>query len=243
MPAPYSLWLFGSIDLRGSHGAVTELLVQSKAMALLAYLSVPSMGRFVRRDTLVGLLWPELDQVRARKALRQTILAVRSAIGGDGLVGRGDEELTLAAEAVWCDVSAFTASAEAGRLSEALHLYRGELMPGFHLAECAEFDRWLEQQRADARERAAGAAWALARGLEEEDKLTDAAGMARRAVRFSWSDERALRRALGMLERLGDRAGAARLYEDFRTRLAADLDVAPSAETVQLIERIRGVAS
>ncbi len=240
MRAPYSLSLFGSIDLRGPRGAVGELLVQSKAIALLAYLAVPTMGRFVRRDTLVGLLWPELDQGRARKALRQTILAVRGSLGADALPGRGDEELTLAAGVVWCDAAAFTTAADAGRLSEALDLYRGELMPGFHIADCAEFDRWLEQERADARERAAGAAWALARGLEEERKLTDAAGMARRSVRFSWSDERALRRALGMLERLGDRAGAARLYEDFRARLAADLDVAPSAETVQLIERIRG---
>jgi serine/threonine-protein kinase len=241
--APYSLSLFGSIDLRGPHGAVADLLVQSKAVAMLAYLSVPTMGRFVRRDTLVGLLWPELDQARARKALRQTILAVRSGIGGDALVGRGDEELTLSADIVRCDAAAFASAADAGRLAEALDLYRGELMPGFHLPECAEFDRWLELERAEARERAAGAAWALARGLEEAQKLTDAAGMARRAVRFSWSDERVLRRALGMLERLGDRAGAARLYEDFRARLAADLDIAPSMETMQLIARIRGMAS
>lgn len=241
--APYSLSLFGSIDLRGPRGAVEELLVQSKAIALLAYLGIPTTGRFVRRDTLVGLLWPELDQARARKALRQTVLAVRGGIGGDAVRGRGDEEIALAADIVWCDAAAFTSAADAGRLSEALDLYRGELMPGFHLAACAEFDQWLEQERAGARERAAGAAWALARGLEEAHKLTDAAGMVRRAVRFSWSDERALRRALGMLERLGDRAGAVRLYEDFRTRLAADLDVAPSTETVQMIARIRGVAS
>jgi DNA-binding SARP family transcriptional activator len=76
--------------------------------------------------------------------------------------------------------------------------------------------------------------------LEADQKLSDAGTMARRSIRFSWSNERALRRALGMLERLGDRAGAARLYEDFRARLAADLDLAPSAETEQLMMRIRG---
>ena len=218
---------------------MTELLVQSKAVALLACLGVPSLGRFVRRDTLVGLLWPELDQSRARKALRQTILAVRGALSADALVGRGDEEVALAEGVLWCDAAAFTIAADSGMLAEALDLYRGELMPGFHLTECAEFDRWLEQERVDARDRAAGAAWALAQTLEDDRKLTDAAGMARRAVKFSWSDERALRRALGMLERLGDRAGAARLYEDFRSRLAADLDIAPSAETEHLMARIR----
>jgi serine/threonine-protein kinase len=80
----------------------------------------------------------------------------------------------------------------------------------------------------------------LAQALENDRKLSAAAGMARRAVRFSWSDERALRRALQMLARLGDRAGAVHLYEDFRTRLAADFDVTPSLETEQLIAGIRG---
>lgn len=237
--APFSLSLFGGIELRGPTGAATELLVQSKAVALLAYLSVPSIGRFVRRDTLVGLLWPELDQARARKALRQAILAVRGVLGADAAIGRGDEELALSGDVVWCDAAAFTAAADSGMLAEALNLYRGDLMPGFHLPECIEFDRWLEQERSDARDRAAGAAWALAQGLEGDHKFSDAAGMARRAARFSWFDERALRRALGMLERLGDRAGAARLYEEFRARLAADLEIAPSLETEQLIARIR----
>ena len=68
--APYDLRLLGSIDLRGPDIAVGDLVVQSKVVAMLAYLSLPVMGRFVRRDTLVGLLWPELDQTRARVALQ-----------------------------------------------------------------------------------------------------------------------------------------------------------------------------
>jgi serine/threonine-protein kinase len=216
------------------------VLLQSKAIALLAYLAVPSAGRFVRRDALVGLLWPELDQARARKALRQTTLAIRNAIGAESLQSRGDEDLALNADLVQCDATEFTRAADSGLLARALDLYRGELMPGFHLTDCSEFDRWLEGERADARDRAAGAAWALAQRLESSQKLSEAGMMARRAMKFSWSDERALRRALGMLERLGDRAGAARLFEDFRARLATDLEVAPSAETEALIARIRG---
>jgi DNA-binding SARP family transcriptional activator len=122
---------------------------------------------------------------------------------------------------------------------QALQLYRGELMPGFHLAGCAEFDRWLEDERHALAERAAGAAWALAQRYESENQLSDAAGMARNAMRFSWSDERALRRALMMLDRLGDRAAAARLFDEFARRLRADLDVEPSSDTMQLIARIR----
>ena len=76
---------------------------------------------------------------------------------------------------------------------------------------------------ADARMRRA--VWrALAKRFETTDQYSDAVGMARRAVRFSWTDERALRRALLMLERLGDRAGAVHLYEEFARRLKAELE-------------------
>lgn len=239
--APHQLSLFAGIDLRGPTTQASEVLVQSKVVALLAYLCVPSVGRFVRRDTLVGLLWPELDQTRARKALRQAIHAIRTGLGADALPGRGDEEVAIAPEHVWCDVAAFTQAADTGFLMQALQLYRGDLMPGFHLAQCAEFDQWLEAERTAARERAAAAAWALAQRFESQNQLSDAAGMARRSIRFSWTDERALRRALTMLERLGDRAGAARLYEDFSKRLRDELGIEPSEETRRLIARIRGL--
>jgi DNA-binding SARP family transcriptional activator len=234
-----SLVLFGRIDLHAPDEAASRLLVQSKTIGLLALLSVPTLDRFIRRDRLIGILWPELDQDRARNALRKVLHGVRAALGAEAVPSRGDDEIALASTAVSCDVAAFTRCADLGFLMQALQLYTGELMPGFHLDGCAEFDRWLEDERMAARERAAGAAWALAQRLETANQHSDAAGMARRAIRFSWSDERALRRALSMLERLGDRAGAIHLYEEFTRRLRADLELEPSLETVQLAERIR----
>ena len=237
---PYTLTLLGGLDLKGPSGSENALLVQSKVVGMLAYLSLPSIGRFVRRDLLAALFWPELDQERARKAVRQSIHAARATLGAEALPGRGDEEVALSAAHVRCDATAFTEAANSGMLLEALRLYGGELLPGFHVPDCAEFDRWLEDERAAARERAAAATWALAQRLESDNQLSNAAAMARRSVRLMWTDERALRRALAMLERLGDRAGAARLYDEFATRLMAELDVHPSDETARLMARIRG---
>jgi DNA-binding SARP family transcriptional activator len=239
MPQPYSLSLLGGNDLKREGIPANDLLVQSKVVALLAILAVPSVGRFVRRDTIVGMLWPELDQARARTALRKAVHSIRGTIGAEVLINRGDEELALSATHVESDVSAFMVATDGGFLLQALQLYKGDLMPGFHVDGCAEFERWLEDERAAIRERASAAAWALAQRFESEKQLTDAAGMARRAAKFSWSDERALRRALMMLDRVGDHSGAARLYEEFERRLKADLDMAPSPETVALIEDIR----
>src|SRR4051812_12743262 len=96
--AAYTLTLLGNIDLHGPTPDVGDVLVNAKVVATLAYLAIPSVGRFVRRDSLVGLLWPELDQARARKALRQVVWTVRGALGDDVLLGRGDEELALSAD-------------------------------------------------------------------------------------------------------------------------------------------------
>lgn len=239
---PFSLTLFDSIDLRDVEGrSVERLLTNAKAVGLLAYLSVPSVGRFVRRDRLVGMLWPELDQQRARTALRKTVFAIRTALGPESVLSRGEEEVGLSNKVLRCDAADFIRAADDGFLVAALQLYRGELMPGFHLAECLEYDQWLERERTDARERAAAAAWALAKRLESDQQLSDAVGMARRSVRIAWSDERALRRALLMLDRLGDRAGALRLYEEFARRLRTELDAEPSPETVEVVARIRSL--
>jgi DNA-binding SARP family transcriptional activator len=238
----FALILFGGISLRGPGREVDRVLVNGKAVGLLAYLALPTMGRFVRRDTLAGLLWPELDQSRARTALRKTVHTVRKAMTPEALLSRGDEDVALSGTQVWCDASAFSTAADSGFLLRALELYRGELMPGFHLTDSWDFDRWLEEERSAARERASAVSWALAQRLETDEQFSDAAGMARHSVRFSWSDERALRRAVAMLDRLGDRASALRLFEEFSCRLRSELDIEPSRETLELASRVRSGA-
>src|SRR5512135_2519228 len=54
-----------------------------KALALLAYLAVT--GTVHRRDELATFLWPELNQTRARAALRRTLSSLNIALDGDWL--------------------------------------------------------------------------------------------------------------------------------------------------------------
>ncbi len=238
--AKTSLRLFGHIECVTPDGlSANGLLSQPKIVAVLALLAVPSIGRFVRRDTIVGLLWPELDQAHARAALRKAVHATRAALGSEAILARGDEDIALSEHAIWCDASAFIVATDSVALSQALELYRGDLMPGFHLSGAPEFDQWLSGERLAARERAAAASWALAQTLEGTQDFTNAGRYARRAVRLADNDERALRRALVMLVRLGDQAGAVRLFEEFARQLQADLDMKPSAETLRLVGALR----
>ena len=234
------LYLLGGIELRGVKPEEADrLLAQPKLTALLAFLALAPDYRPQRRDRIVGLFWPELDQSHARTALRKAVHALRSTLGADALRSRGDEEIALAVPPVWCDAGELATAADEGRMMRAIELYRGELMPGFHLVGCAEFERWLDDQRNLARERAGAAAWGLARSLEDDSRLTDAGMWARKAARYSWDDERILRRTLTMLSRIGDHAGALRLYDEFAERMREELNAEPSPETTALAESLR----
>jgi len=239
--AGLTLELLGGVELRGIEADAAErVLVQPKLIALLAYLSLAGAARrYQRRDHLVALLWPELDQTHARTALRKAVHFIRGAIGTDMVLSRGDEEVGLAEGAVTCDAVEFVTDVDEGRLARAMERYRGDLMPGFHLSGCADFERWLDDRRTDLRERASATALALAQMFERDARITIATKWARRAVRFSWDDERVLRRALSLMDRAGDRAGALRLYDEFAQRLRAEFDADPAPETTALISQMR----
>lgn len=214
-------------------------MTQSKVVALLACLELAPPGAFTRRDRIVGMLWPELDQAHARAALRKAVHLARSVLGEDTIENRGDEELALKADSLWSDVSAMRVAIERGQLALAVDLYRGDLMPGFHLPECHDFDAWLEGERSALLEEAVAACWALAKHLEAGSNLTDASRLAKKAARLDRTNERALRRSLQMLDRVGDRAGALNLYEEFVKRLRKELDADPSVETRRMGDALR----
>ncbi len=230
----------GALELTSAeNSAVGSVLAQPRRAALLCYLALASPRGFHRRDTLFALFWPEYDAEQARHALRQSVYFLRRALGPKTIVSRGDEELALAPEQVSCDVWAFEAAVDQGRPADALALYRGELLAGFHISGAPDFERWLDQERSRLRQRAGEAGWALAAEREREGDAAGAVEAARRAVAFSPTDETALRRLILLLERVGDRAAAVRAYEAFAWKLEGEYELEPSAETQALVARIR----
>ena len=240
-PTPPSLLLLGGVSLAGVAADVPDrLLTQSKAVALLAYLLLSPRGAFQRRDRIVGLLWPEQDQHHARSQLRKTVHVIRSTLGEQVFVVRGDEDLAINHECLTSDAVALREAMERGRLAKAVELYeKGDLMPGFYLAECAAFEQWLEDQRKNLHELAINACLELAKLLEANASGTKAGQYARKAVRLGGHNERILRRCLILLDRLGDRAGALEVYDDFAKRLRVELNALPSEETQALAAALR----
>lgn len=240
----FRLHTLGQLDLRDcSNESVRAVLVQPKRFALLVFLAAARPRGFHRRDLLLPLFWPELDEDRARNALRQALHQLRGVLGADVILSRGGDAVGIGASRLWCDAAAFDDALDAGALTDAVTIYRGDFLPGFSVPGSPAFDSWLEETRSRLRGRAARSLWAFAEEQERAGRFSEAADSARRAALMTIEDEGALRQLLTLLSRLGDCAGAVRAFDEFAERLRRDFELEPSAETRAVVEAVRARAS
>jgi serine/threonine-protein kinase len=216
---------------------------QAKRIALLVYLATARPGAFHRRDSLLALFWPELDDERARASLRKTIFHLRRSLGENLVLNRGDDEVGLDFSALAVDAVQVVTAARTRDAQSVVDSYTGIFLDGFFIGDAPGFDDWVDRHRRHLHGLAFDAAWSLAQSAEGRGDSFGAAHFARRAADLTPDDEGALRRLMEMLDRLGDRAGALAAYEDFARRLHRDYESAPSVETRALLETIRSVNS
>jgi len=234
------LTTLGSLDLCDADGvAYQSVLAQPKRTALFAYLAVATPAEFHRRDVLAALFWPEEDESHARASLRSALHFLRRSLGPNALVTRGNQEMGLDWSRVSCDVRELREALDQGRLEEALALYAGDFLSGFHVDSLGDFERWMEDTRRRLRTRAGDAAKELASTEEAAEDLVEATNWARRALQLLPHDEEGLRRLIRLLDRSGNRTTALDEYGRFATRLSADLSAQPSPETQALIAQVK----
>ena len=237
---PVVLRILGHTELSSQHDRTGSFVLrQPKRIALLAYLAMATAGGFRRRDQIVALFWPELDQSHARTQLRKVLHVLRSTIGDDALLSRGEEEIRVDPAIFWCDAVAFTQHIEAGRWADALDLYRGDLLEGLYPGGVGEaFQTWLEDQRTELRKQASLAAWECSSREDLAGNRREALAMARRATDLDPDDEESVRRLIAVLDRYGDRAGALQVFTKWQSRLQSEFGADPAPETRKLARKV-----
>ncbi|MEN8145466.1 MAG: protein kinase [Gemmatimonadota bacterium] len=236
----FRLDLLGSLDLSATDGGrVLSIVAQPKRVALLAYLAIGADREFKRRDSIIGVFWPDFEDEKARHALRQAVYVLRRSLGASSIVSRGDDDIGVDRAELWCDAVAFEQALAADRPDCAMELYRGQLLPGFYMSGSVEFEHWLDAERLRLERLAADAAWKLAAAREVAGDGPGALHWAQKAQEIQPFDESMVRRLIELRARLGDRAGALHTYEEFARRLKAELEAEPAAETQQLVDSLR----
>ncbi|HWC74751.1 MAG TPA: AAA family ATPase, partial [Gemmatimonadales bacterium] len=193
-----------------------------KHLAVLLYLHYEGRARAVSRDRLADLLWPDVPPAKGRHSLSQALLAIRSHLGNDAVLGHEDD-VQLRAELA-ADLTALKNDAEP--------------LQGLEDCGSAEFSHWVDGVRARLRSQA-------------RDRLREALQAARTKGSTAESQQLAARlyeidplcaeavyvlaeRAL--LER--DAVAAARLLKQHVERARSELGTNPNPEIARLLRRL-----
>ncbi len=243
-----ALFLLGTPHIERNGEAIH--LHRRKAVALLAYLVMT--GRAHERDSLAALLWPDLDQSDGRAALRRHLWTLNEAL--DNGIEADEETIRLGENAIWLDVASFRnllalcqthghpESAVCDlclkNMTDATDLYHGDLLAGFTIPDCPEFEEWQFFETEALRRDYASVLSRLVRFHSANQDFEQAVSYAQRWLSLDPLREDVHRQLMQLYDWSGQRNAALRQYEVCTKLLQEELRVRPENETTRLYEAI-----
>jgi len=154
------------------------------------------------RASVAAELWPDVLDESARGSLRVAVVDLRRALGETAervLITTRDQIGLVDSPELEVDARRFTELLEAGTMSEALVLWRGELLDGLDARD------WLVEMRDEYRDRRSRALAALADQAVASGELDESVRLARERVSLEPFSEEATRELIRRLTAVGDR--------------------------------------
>ena len=226
----------GALELLDTAGKPLHRLMQhDKRIALLFYLLIARPRRAHRRDSLLPIFWPELDAQHARNSLRQALHLLRSTLADDVLHSTATT-VGVHWNRIACDVIDFEVLLEQGKVKEAMQLYRGDLLPGFYIANAPQFEQWVENERTRLRQLALLSMLQLAREATDDH---EAIHWLTRAEDIAPFQEDIVRDLMHRHIRSGNPGLALSAYDQLADRLRREMDISVSNSTTKLANGIR----
>ena len=226
---------FGGLWLE-TPGAAGHAPTRPRPLALLAILAVAG-SKGLTRDRILGVLWPDMDEDRARHALSQTLYLVRRDVGPDVVLS--GPSLRLDAERITSDVAAFRAAVDSRRWTDAAALYVGPFLDGFYLADAPGFERWMESERASLATEGTRAIEIVARASADAGRLDEAAQHWHRLTRLDPADPRIALAYMNALAAAGDRGAALAHGKAYAELIRREHDTGLDPAIEELIARLR----
>jgi DNA-binding SARP family transcriptional activator len=235
--APLRLRTFGTALVERDGRPVEGPAQQRRVLALLAIIAAAGDGG-ISRDRVLALLWSEGEPERARQALAQTLYHARRSLGDDELF-LTSPTLRLNPAVMSADVGEFQRLLDAGETEQAVALYQGDFMEGFHIAGAPEFEHWASSERARLGHLCARALGELASAASARGEFAEAVEWRRRRAALDPFNSRAALELITAMAEAGDRAGALRHAQLHETLLRTEFDVGLDAALAEFVEQLR----
>lgn len=244
------LQLLGERRLSLGRCDVSAAIRYRKGWALLGHLAV-ERGRRHSREQVAELLWPSLEPASARTNLRQVLTDLNQAFdrnGGEGLLETTRDSVGLFPQAhVAIDLVALEAvqalpleADEDAIVAAEQHVEQlgGEFMAGFVLADCRDFEDWLEAARRRLATTTLETLTRLCRAQQAHGRLPQAIASARQLVALDEWHEGHQRQLMQLLAAAGLHRQALEQYQALTESLQAELGTEPEPRTQALRSRI-----
>jgi len=199
---------------------------------VLTYLLL-NIAQPLRRDKLVGDVFPEVGIERARARLSDHLWLIKSSLPGFNMECT-PYEIHIETKNIWIDYlefSSINAKFDKKSLSRAMELYGGDLVPGL-------YSDWILLFRERYRNQYLKSLRLLAQQLYEDQQYLQAGEILERLVEEEPFDESAVRQLMRANVQLGRRGLAISTYESYRLLCIEQLHVQPENETQILFENI-----
>lgn len=235
MSSSLELHTFGGLRIAIS-GELVKGFRSRTAEALLVYLAIHS--RPFSREWLAELLWPERPAETSQANLRVALHRLGQKLSPCLSVTR--QTVGVKAEGqLYLDATEFERRLGLGQLTEALNLYGGDFLEGFHLDGSPAFENWAASERERLHDLAVVAFQELIGRHVAQNRVDEAMALARRLLDLEPLHEPTRRVLIRLLAQKGRRKAALEHFEAYRQLLKEGLGLEPERVTLALFETIR----
>ena len=140
------LRLLGTARLESGGAPVRGRAAHRRRLGILALLAATPPALGVKRERIIGLLWPESSPDAARRLLSESIYVLRKDLGENLILVSGDE-LALNHSELPSDLLEFRNAVASGDLEKAVSSYGGAFLDAWYVDDAPEFERWVERER------------------------------------------------------------------------------------------------
>jgi DNA-binding SARP family transcriptional activator/TolB-like protein len=213
---------------------------QPRRLAILSLLARAG-ERGISREKVIGYLWPDSDEERARRLLSQAVYMLRRDLGSDDAIA-GARDLRLGTDVLSSDVAEFQAALEEKAYERAALLYGGPFLDGFHLPGVAEFSRWVDEERRGLEHDGELAFEKCATAAETRGDHASAVVWWRKLAAKDPINARVAIRLMRALAAAGDRNGAIRHAAIHQAIAQEELDLPADNDVVRFADELRAGA-